>query len=307
MQRSATAARCLLTKFTRPVNSGQFHSTSLFGSRYSMGNHNGNRFFSGGAWTPGDGEWENLTETEKLRSNPSLYSSPMTEGDIDGESLIDDAWIKEPRQHKGTLIWLHGIGETPDQSQKMFELLAPKDLRIIIPKAPMLPISAMEEKEERAWYDLEGLRLSDELDEDYRGVADSARKIEELLDTECARIAPGRVLLAGFAQGGAMAIHLGLSYRHKLAGILCCSGYVVLPEQYPDCVQEANLSIPILAIHGNSDEVVPMKFAKRRFSVLTSMKVPFELREDFHLTHQPSQEVMFQMQRWAELALNLKD
>lgn len=263
------------------------------------------RSLSREVWTPGDGDFESLTETEKLRLNPSLYSSPMTEGDIDSAALIDDAWIKSPREHKGTLIWLHGIGETPEQSQTMFEMLAPKDLRVVIPRAPMRPITSMEEKEERAWYDLEGLKLSDELDEDYRGVSSSTEKILELLDHECARIGSDRVLLAGFAQGGAMALHVGLAYRKKLGGILSCSGYVVLPEDYPDCVPQANRTVPVLTIHGNSDEVVPIEFARKRYSVLKSMKLPIENREDFHLTHSPSQQVMFQLQRWTEITLGL--
>ena len=265
------------------------------------------RFFSEGAWTPGDGDWESLTESEKVRRNPGLYSSPMTEGELDSENLLDDAWIKEPREHKGTLIWLHGIGENPEDSQKMFDLLAPKDLRVVVPRAPQIPITAMEEKEERAWYDLEALRLSDEVDEDYRGVAEATDKVLSLLNQEVARIGSAdRVLIAGFAQGAAMAIHVGLSYPKPLAGILSCSGYVVLPENYPDCVPETNQKVPVLAIHGNSDEVIPMRFAKRRYSVLQGMEHPFELREDFHLTHEPSQEVMFQMQRWCEISLDLE-
>eukprot|EP00462_Mataza_sp_D1_P005878 CAMPEP_0175120726 /NCGR_PEP_ID=MMETSP0087-20121206/779_1 /TAXON_ID=136419 /ORGANISM="Unknown Unknown, Strain D1" /LENGTH=247 /DNA_ID=CAMNT_0016402201 /DNA_START=86 /DNA_END=829 /DNA_ORIENTATION=+ len=247
-----------------------------------------------------------MTEMEKVKQNPSLYSSPMTEGEIDSSYLLDDAWVKEPREHKGTLIWLHGIGELYQDTSKMFEMLAPKNLRVVVPRAPQIPVTALEEKEERAWFDLEGLVLSDDLDEDYRGVADSADKIFELIDAECKRIDASRILIAGFAQGGAMAIHCGLSYKKTLGGVLCSNGYVVLPEGYPDHIPPANQKVPVLAINGNSDEVVPIKFARKRFSVLKASGVPFEFREDFHLTHHASQEVMFQLQRWIEITLGIE-
>lgn len=93
-----------------------------------------------------------------------MYQSPLTT-DLEGtsERLLDDAWIIQPTEHKGTVVWLHGIGEGLSEAQKIFELMAPKNLRIVVPKAPLIPITALDEKEERTWFDLESTVLAEDV------------------------------------------------------------------------------------------------------------------------------------------------
>jgi phospholipase/carboxylesterase len=160
-------------------------------------------------------EWNELDEMEKLRRDPSLYSSPLA---IDTEStsdrLLDDAWIIDPAKREGTVIWLHGIGEGMAEAKKIFEMLAPKNLRVVVPKAPYIPITALEEEEHNTWYDIETAIFTDEVDEDYRGIKESAAKVTQLLDEESQLVPPGRIILAGFGQGGALAIHAGYFFTH---------------------------------------------------------------------------------------------
>lgn len=245
--------------------------------------------------------WEAMPATERLKRDPFLFSSNLVqEGEEEAEFLKDDAWILSPSPHLGTVIWLHGIGEGKDEAKKVFTLMSPPGFRIVVPRAPLTPITALEEKEYRTWYDLEKSKLSEDLDEDYRGISRSRRRVQELIASEVKLIDSKKIVLAGFGQGGALAIHAGLRCPYPLAGILSHSGYVVLPDEYPQEINEANLKTKICAVHGRLDEVVPLQFAKSRYAVLDRAGVDLELRIEFALAHQSSEQSLFEMQRWFE-------
>lgn len=81
-------------------------------------------------------------------------------------------------------------------------------------------------------------------------------QVRELLDEEIQLVESDKIVLAGFGQGGALAVHAGLSYNLPLAGILSFSGYAALPEDYPEHIAPANKGVPVVAVHGNADEVL---------------------------------------------------
>jgi poly(3-hydroxybutyrate) depolymerase len=158
-------------------------------------------------------DYNEMDEMEKLRRDPSLYQSPLSiDTESTSERLLDDAWIIDPAKREGTVIWLHGIGEGMAEAKKIFEMLAPKNMRIVIPKAPYIPITALDEEEHNTWYDIESAVFTDEVDEDYRGINESTAKVMQLLDEEIQLVDPGRIILAGFGQGGAVAIHAGCDH-----------------------------------------------------------------------------------------------
>lgn len=245
-------------------------------------------------------DWNELDELEKLRRNPNMYSSPVGAEEWTSDRLLDDAWVIDPPNRVGTVIWLHGIGEGMTEAQKIFEMITPKDIRVVIPKAPFIPITALDEDEQRTWFDLESCVLSNEVDEDYRGIGESAKKVKELLDEEIQLVPSERIVVAGFAQGGALALHAGLSYNLPLAGILSFAGYLPLPDDYPEHMSSANEGCPVLTVHGNSDEVVPIEFARSRYQTLKDAGCTLEMREDFALQHHTSEQTLFEVHRWFE-------
>jgi hypothetical protein len=136
-------------------------------------------------------EWHSMSETEKLKTNPNYLRSPMQERGAMRESdhLIDNAWVVEPLgAHKGTLVWLHGLGKGVDEMRTVFELLKLPGVRVVVPHAPLLPITALDEDEERTWFDIENTCLSEDDEEDRRGVQDSTGPILDLIDEEVARL-----------------------------------------------------------------------------------------------------------------------
>lgn len=250
--------------------------------------------------TVNENKWTTMTEEEKVLVDPNLYRSPMMDIDeeINVDRLRDTAIILDPPVHQSTIIWLHGIGNGKREMSQVFEMLRPKDCRIVIPDAPYIPITALGDQEERTWYDLISDRQSEEHEEDASGIEDAHDKITTLLEEECSLIDSRNVILAGFAQGGAMALHSGLNYHLPLAGVLSFCGYVALPDLYPDWISTVNAQTNVCVLHGKADPVVPFDFAMGRYKTLQTSNIPMSFREDFHMEHYMGEHMMREMQQW---------
>jgi len=249
-----------------------------------------------------------MDDLEKMAAR-DLYSSPLTENpdEVDTNDLMDHALVLDPPggSHEGTVIWLHSLGDKFESVKHLWEMIAPSNVKIIAPRAPLLPITAIDEKEERAWFDYEEATMKEGMEEDFRSIQMHAKMINNLIDKETADFPSKKVILAGFGQGGAMALHCGLSYPKPLGGIVSFSGFLPVPEEYPEHMSEANKETQILAIHGNSDQVVPIKFAKGRYEELKEFGSKIELRESFYLEHNTSEEQLFGMQMWITETLKI--
>lgn len=115
-------------------------------------------------------------------------------------------------------------------------------------------------------------------------------RIHALLDAEllASGLPSHRLLLAGFGQGGCLALHAGLTWSKPLAGIVSIAGYLPKPNMYQDATQVATLAnkdTPVLAIHGNSDFIVPIAFAKRRYEILKKSGVKVDLKTEWSMGH----------------------
>jgi phospholipase/carboxylesterase len=166
---------------------------------------------------------------------------------------------------KGTVIWMHGLGADGwDFVTIVRELQLPEDLplRFIFPHAPTRPVTINNGYVMRAWYDIAMMELQRLPDE--RGIRESQKQIEELLDREYSRgIASDKIVLAGFSQGGAIALQTGLRHAKPLGGILALSTYLTLGDSLAAEASPANKEIPILMVHGSEDPVVPMALAEQ--------------------------------------------
>ncbi len=170
--------------------------------------------------------------------------------------------IRTGDAHKASVIWLHGLGaDGNDFAPIVPELGLPKDagIKFIFPHAGMRPITINGGMVMRGWYDVRAMDLT--VSEDQDGIAQSAGVIQALLDEEIEQVQASRVILAGFSQGGAMALHVGLRYPQALAGILALSTYLPLSQTFE---QEASSHRPpILMMHGMFDPVIPVHAADR--------------------------------------------
>ncbi|HET7592700.1 MAG TPA: alpha/beta fold hydrolase [Rhodanobacteraceae bacterium] len=163
------------------------------------------------------------------------------------------------------VIWLHGLGADGHD----FEPLVPQllrsgwpALRFVFPHAAIRPISLNNGLPMRGWYDIAGFDLSQRQDE--TGVRASITEVEALIEREAAHgIAADRVVLAGFSQGGAVALAAGLRHARKLAAIVALSTYLPVAEAIGRERSEANASIPIFMAHGAFDPVVPKVLGER--------------------------------------------
>jgi phospholipase/carboxylesterase len=169
-----------------------------------------------------------------------------------------------------TIIWMHGLGADGwDFIPIVRELPLPEELalRFIFPHAPVRPVTINGGMAMRAWYDIKMsdiARLPDE-----RGIRDSQKQVEELIARERTRGIPSnRVVLAGFSQGGAIALQAGLRHSEPLAGIVALSTYLTLEESLTAEAAAANKAVPILMAHGTQDEIVPLRLAEASRSTL---------------------------------------
>jgi len=173
----------------------------------------------------------------------------------------------EPR---GTVIWMHGLGADGwDFVPIVRELPLPEDLelRFIFPHAPVRPVTINNGYEMRAWYDIamnDIARLPDE-----GGIRESQQAVERLIARERGRGIDSRhIVLAGFSQGGAIALQAGLRHRDRLGGIMALSTYLPLQDSLDAEAAPANKSTPIFMGHGTQDQVVPVSLAQSSMKAL---------------------------------------
>ena len=163
-----------------------------------------------------------------------------------------------------SVIWLHGLGADGHDFEPIVpELRLPPSLqvRFIFPHAPVRPVTLNNGMRMRAWYDI--LQLGGGA-EDERGIRESESKIRALIQDEIDRgINTSRIVLAGFSQGGAIALQTSLRYSSPLAGVLALSTYLPLAGTLRAEMGEANRSVPIFMAHGEYDDIIPLARAEQ--------------------------------------------
>jgi phospholipase/carboxylesterase len=159
---------------------------------------------------------------------------------------------------------MHGLGADGwDFVPIVRELPLPEEpaLRFIFPHAPVRPVTINNGAEMRAWYDISMNDISRLADE--RGIRESQAAVERLIARERDRgVDPGRIVLAGFSQGGAIALQAGLRHGNRLAGIVALSSYLPLEASLDAEASSANRTTPIFIAHGTQDPVVPLQLAQ---------------------------------------------
>lgn len=176
----------------------------------------------------------------------------------------------------GSVIWLHGLGaDGHDFVPIVQELNLPDEmpLRFIFPHAPMQPVTINNGYVMRAWFDIYSLTESAQRQVDEKGVAESVQQLEKLIAQEIERgIPPEKIILAGFSQGGVIALATGLRYPNSLAGIMALSTYLPSPEKFTAEANAANFTTPIFLAHGTQDTILPYTLGLQTQDVLQRNK-----------------------------------
>jgi phospholipase/carboxylesterase len=162
-----------------------------------------------------------------------------------------------------SVIWLHGLGADGHDFEPIvpeLDLPPAANVRFVFPHAPTRPVTLNNGFVMRAWYDLFDLGEESRVDEP--GMRASAAEIERLIAHERSRGA-SRVVLAGFSQGGALALYTGLRHAEKLAAIVALSAYLPLESRLAGDANPANARTPIFIAHGRLDAVLPFRAGER--------------------------------------------
>lgn len=177
------------------------------------------------------------------------------------------------------VIWLHGLGADGYDFAPVVEALQPlPHIRFILPHAPELAVTLNQGYVMPAWYDIFSSDIASRQDES--GIRASQSQIESLINREKLRgIASSRVLLAGFSQGGAIALHTGLRHSEPLAGILALSTYLPLHDMLPEEQHQENIRTPIFMAHGRFDEIIPLSVAEHSRNFLQTCGYSVEWHE----------------------------
>ncbi|MGC1457048.1 MAG: alpha/beta hydrolase-fold protein [Steroidobacteraceae bacterium] len=180
-----------------------------------------------------------------------------------------------------SVIWMHGLGaDGTDFVPLVPELQLPDNVapRFIFPNAPVRPVTINNGMSMRAWYDVFSRDARGR--EDAASIRASAGVVHGLIDRECAAgISARRIVLAGFSQGGAIALQTALRYPQPLAGILALSTYLPLAATLAAEASAANRAIPILICHGLHDPILPLDLAHTALAALQAQGYAPQLLE----------------------------
>ena len=186
--------------------------------------------------------------------------------------------ISKSNSINASVIWMHGLGADGHDFVPVVDILDLPTVRFILPHAPYQKITRNNGYEMRAWYDIYGLTPISR--EDVTGIQASQSMISQLILQEIERGIPAsRIVLAGFSQGGAIALHTALRYNSALAGVLALSTYLPLKAQLSHEKSQDNQQTPILMAHGTFDEVITLDMAKASLDELQSQQYTVDWRE----------------------------
>lgn len=223
---------------------------------------------------------------------------PLTANiEVDIRESEETVTIEPPAKAEAAVIWLHGLGaDGRDFVPIVPELELPANLavRFVFPHAPVRPVSINNGMRMRAWYDIApNMRQQDEA-----GIRASEQVVLKLIEREMASgIAADRIVLAGFSQGGAIALHTGVRYPQQLAGLLALSTYLPLPEAYAAEARPARRDTPILMCHGQQDGMLPLQLGAWSRDVLKESGFDVTWRE-YPMQHQVCAEEIADIGAW---------
>ncbi len=215
--------------------------------------------------------------------------------------LLETLEIETSPSPRAAVIWLHGLGADGHDFEPIVPELrmpAAPAVRFVFPHAPLQPVTINGGAVMRAWYDVTGDGV-----QDAAGVRASQARLGALVAREGTRgIAARSIVLAGFSQGGAVALQTGLRHPERLAGILALSCYLPLPETLEREASQANRDVPIFMAHGTQDPLIPLPWAMRSRDHLNALGYAVDWHE-YPMPHSVCAEEIADIGRWLRRVL----
>lgn len=226
-----------------------------------------------------------------------MSTAPPPRVNIDRERQIIEISPAESSMHSASCIFMHGLGDTANGFAGVCHSLAIEmpHIRFVCPTAPTSPVTMNRGMHMPSWYDIVGLenRAAEACD----GIGESAQIVTGLLEREVRVVGHHRCILAGFSQGGAMALYVGLQVSQRLAGILAMSAYLPTPASVR--VTAEALETPVLQCHGEADAMVKMSAARATEEFLVSHGVHKRIFHSYaDLAHSVSDEEIQDVRDW---------
>ncbi|MGB0514069.1 MAG: alpha/beta hydrolase [Wenzhouxiangellaceae bacterium] len=199
------------------------------------------------------------------------------------------------------VIWLHGLGADGHDFAPIVPQLQcarSRAVRFVFPHAPVRPVTVNGGMRMRAWYDILGFEIS--RDQDRRGIADSVTCVERLIARELEQgIEPRNLILAGFSQGGAIALRTGLARGTGLGGVMALSCYLLDETALMEWSTPAGRATAVFMAHGLHDPIVPLALGRRGAEVLSGAGVAVEWSE-YPMQHAVCPEELMALDRWLD-------
>ena len=217
--------------------------------------------------------------------------------------LLDAIEIETGKNPSASVIWMHGLGADGNDFAPIIPALPlPKTaIRFVFPHAPVQPVTINGGMRMRAWYDISdgALRREDE-----NGVRASQRLVEALIAREKTRgTTASRLVLAGFSQGGAIALQTGLRHAERIAGIMALSTYLPIADKFAAEASPANRDAPVFMAHGSYDPVIPLARAEQSRGILQALGYAVEWRE-YSMPHSVCPEEVADISGWLRKVLD---
>ena len=212
--------------------------------------------------------------------------------------------VEPPTPATAAVVWLHGLGADGHDFEPVAAELGRSGLdgiRYVFPHAPVRPVTINGGMEMRAWYDIADSDFDRRADEE--GVRESAGIARALVDEQIARgIAAERIVLAGFSQGGAIALYAGLRFPFRLAGILALSTYLPAPRSLEAQAHPANRDVPIFLAHGSQDPIIALSLSERSRASLAALGYIVEVHT-YPMPHSVCAEEVRDIENWLSRVL----
>lgn len=202
------------------------------------------------------------------------------------------------------VIWLHGLGADGHDFESIVPALAlpePLAVRFIFPNAPVRPVTLNNGMAMRAWYDI--IALGGGAREDEEGIRASGDAVQAMIDEQIASgIEAGRIVVAGFSQGGAIALYAGARSKQRLAGVMALSTYLVLADKLAGEKSAENQDVPVLMVHGLHDQVVPLDRGRMAHEALKAQGYEVQW-EDYPMGHEVCMPEVEKISEWLQRVL----
>lgn len=219
-------------------------------------------------------------------------------------NFLDCIEIPPKAEAKASIIWLHGLGASGDDfvpAVRTLNLPENLGLRFVFPNAPVRPVTVNQGYRMPAWYDILG--FSADSREDESGILNAEQRIQQILEREQELGIPShKIVLAGFSQGGALALFSGLRYHKPLAGIMGLSTYLPISQTLLNTPNQANQNTPFFIAHGQHDPVVPLSWGLFSQGALTERGYGVEWRT-YPIEHHVSNEELRDISGWLQKIL----